>query len=66
MKYVNEYGHDRVHMEIPYFQGQQWIEEVLDWFYEIEILEHGKVKIVVIRFKYVAVVWWEHTKAGCA
>lgn len=47
-------------MEIPYFQGQQQIKEVLDWFYNIEhffdvmeILEWKKVKIVAIRFRFV-------------
>lgn len=34
--YINQYGHYRVRMEIPLFHGQQHIEEVLDWFYDIE------------------------------
>lgn len=29
-RYMNEYGHYGVRIEIPYFQGQQRIEEVLD------------------------------------
>lgn len=33
---MNEYGYYRDYMEIPFFQGQQKIEELLDWFYDVE------------------------------
>lgn len=64
--YKNELGKYQLRMEIQFFSGS--IEEVLDWLIDVErffdimkIPDRHKVKLVSIRFKATAFVWWEQT-----
>jgi len=71
--YENEYGKYRLRLEIPQFNGHMRIEEVLDWLIEVErffevmeIPDNKKVKLVSVRFKSGASVWWEQVTTARA
>lgn len=60
-------------MKIPTFNGQMRIEEVMDWLTEVErffevmeIPEAQKVKLVSVKLKSGASVWWEQTQSARA
>ena len=63
-------SHDRYNLfminDFPEFDGQQNIEEVLDWVIEVErffkdrnIAVRNQVKIVARKLKGIALAWWE-------
>ncbi|KAG5539880.1 hypothetical protein RHGRI_020186 [Rhododendron griersonianum] len=64
--FQQEYG---VKVEIPEFEGRMHPDEFLDWLNTVErifeykdIPEDRKVKLVAIKLKKHASLWWEHLK----
>lgn len=64
------YGEYKLHMDLPAFNGQMHIEEFLDWVAEVErffdymnVPDHCKVKLVVLRLKATTFAWWEQIVA---
>jgi hypothetical protein len=61
----NKSGAFEFHIKIPEFSGTLLAKEFIDWLNEIEwilkymdVPEHPRVKLVVIRLKSRASVWW--------
>ncbi|KAL3532845.1 hypothetical protein ACH5RR_006366 [Cinchona calisaya] len=64
--YHQDYG---VKVDIPDFEGQLNLEDFIDWLTAIErvfnhknIPKYKKVKIVAIKLKKHASIWWENLK----
>ncbi|XP_042009226.1 uncharacterized protein LOC121757810 [Salvia splendens] len=69
-----EYGRDPawdigMGVEIPEFEGRAQLDEFIDWLNTVErvfdikyISDSDKVKLVAIKLKKHASIWWEHTK----
>jgi hypothetical protein len=58
-----------VKVDIPKFEGRMQPDEFIDWLNTIErifdykdVLEHHKVKLVAIKLRKHASLWWEHVK----
>lgn len=58
-----------IKVEIPEFEGRAQPDEFIDWLLTVErifeykdVPEHRKVKIVAIKLKKHASIWWEHLK----
>ena len=58
-----------IKVEISKFEGRAQLDEFIDWLLTVEwifehkdVLEHRKVKIVAIKLKKHASIWWEHLK----
>jgi hypothetical protein len=58
-------------MDIPMYEGNLDVEELLDWFRDLDkyfdyedIKEDKKVKYVVTRLQGHAELWWEELQAG--
>jgi hypothetical protein len=56
-------------VDIPKFEGRMQPDEFIDWFNTIErifdykdVPDHNKVKLVAIKLRKHASIWWEHLK----
>jgi hypothetical protein len=56
-------------VDIPKFEGRMQPNEFIDWLNTIErifdykdVLEHHKVKLVAIKLRKHASLWWEYVK----
>jgi hypothetical protein len=65
----NVQRHYDVKVDIPEFEGRMQPDEFIDWLNTIErifeykdVLEHHKVKLVAIKLRKHASLWWEHVK----
>jgi hypothetical protein len=61
--------HYDVKVDIPEFEGRMQPDEFIDWLNTIErifeykdVSEHHKVKLVAIKLRKHASLWWEHVK----
>ncbi|XP_042016278.1 uncharacterized protein LOC121764299 [Salvia splendens] len=69
-----EYGPDPardigMRVDIPEFEGRALPDEFIDWLNTVErvfdikhVSDSNKVKLVAIKLKKHALIWWEHTK----
>ncbi|XP_065633623.1 uncharacterized protein LOC136069243 [Quercus suber] len=55
-----------IKIKIPLFQGKNYLEVYLEWEKKVEFIfechnyfEEKKVKLVVIKFTYYAIIWWD-------
>lgn len=68
-RYQN-YQHDNnIKVEIPEFEGRMQGDEFIDWLNTVErifdyknVTDDCKVKLVAIKLKKHASIWWEHLK----
>ncbi|XP_062155188.1 uncharacterized protein LOC133863244 [Alnus glutinosa] len=58
-----------VKVDIPEFEGRMQPDEFIDWLNTIEqifdykdVLDHNKVKLVAIKLRKHASIWWKHLK----
>jgi hypothetical protein len=65
----NVQRHYDVKVDIPEFEGRMQPDEFIDWLNTIErifeykdVPEHHKVKLVAIKLRKHASLWWEHVK----
>ena len=56
-------------IEIPEFEGKTHPDEFIDWLHTVErvfdvkdLTEEQKVKLVAIKLRKHASIWWEHVK----
>jgi hypothetical protein len=60
---------DDIRVEIPYFEGRLQPDEFVDWLQTVErvfeykeVPEEKKVKIIAVKLKKHASIWWENLK----
>lgn len=61
-------GYD-MKVDIPEFEGKMQLDDFIDWLTTVErifdfkdVPENHKVKIVAIKLRKHALIWWEHLK----
>lgn len=68
-RYQNEYRDDNIKVDIPEFEGRMHGDDFIDWLNTVErifdyknVADDRKVKLVAIKLKKHASIWWEHLK----